>query len=91
MSTPQIVMSGLSNPELTSRLKDSTQSSQQTLGIIDVATKLKELQQQHVEVGKQLMQDRFEPCVVCGDRASGEPSHSQRSPDWSKVQHSVSP
>ena len=39
-SSPQIVMAGMANPELTSRLKDMP-SSQQTLGIIDVATKLK--------------------------------------------------
>lgn len=73
-SSPQIVMGGMSNPELTTRLKEGISASPQTLGIIDVATKLKvpELQQQqHMDMNKQLMQDRFEPCVVCGDRASG--------------------
>ena len=33
---------------------------------------LQELQaQQQGDLNKSLMQDRFEPCVVCGDRASG--------------------
>ena len=40
MASPQIVMAGMANPELTSRLKDNMASSQ-TLGIIDVAAKLK--------------------------------------------------
>jgi hypothetical protein len=74
---PQIVMT---TPELASRLKDfnSGQMSQMGMqmsghpgmGIIDVAAKLKELQAQGPDLNK-AVQDRFEPCCVCGDRASG--------------------
>ncbi|KAK3103035.1 hypothetical protein FSP39_015933 [Pinctada imbricata] len=82
--TPQIIMA---NPDIASKLKDGmTPQVVQvpTLGPIDWASKLKELQHtQRLErlreeqnmirekINKPSTEPKFEPCVVCGDKASG--------------------
>lgn len=67
----QIVMTGIP-PELAGRLKEGVGSPAQitNIGILDVASKLKELQQEQ-SPRRTFVEDKYEPCIICGDRASG--------------------
>ena len=70
-SAAQVVMTGLNASELANRLKEIPSMQVSQSGLIDVAKIKQELQHQEVAKSPGGLHEKFEPCVVCGDRASG--------------------